>query len=173
MVKTMVLSVAIIIPLCLLMNACGRTKESGHPEGPGPESAPPEGFELRSGDEFNADDFRGKILVLDLWATWCGPCKMEIPDLIRINDEYKDRGVVLVGITFDDDAEAVVPKYAKEVGMNYVNFTTTPAIEDKYNVAGLPTKIIYDADGKEVFRKTGYMSKAELVKEIEKHLAVF
>jgi thiol-disulfide isomerase/thioredoxin len=130
----------------------------------------PEGFELLSGEKFNVEDYKGKVLVLDFWATWCPPCKMEIPDLIEINDEYKDKGVVLVGITGDEDAEESVPEFAKESGLNYRNFIMNDAIDKEYNITGWPTKVIYDADGNEVFRKTGYMTKEQLVAEIEKYL---
>ncbi|UCE27006.1 MAG: TlpA family protein disulfide reductase, partial [Candidatus Coatesbacteria bacterium] len=109
----------------------------------------PDGFELLSGDEFSVDDYKGKVLVLDFWATWCPPCKMEIPDLIEINDEYRDKGVVLIGITGDEDAEKSVPKFARESGLNYRNHTMTDAIDKEYNITGWPTKVIYDADGNE------------------------
>ncbi len=130
----------------------------------------PEGFELLSGEQFNVEDYKGKVLVLDFWATWCPPCKMEIPDLIEVKNEYSDKGVVIVGITHDEEAETDVPKFARETGMNYVNYTNTDAIDDAYGVTGLPTKVIYDAEGNEVFRRTGYMTKEQLVAEIEKYL---
>jgi thiol-disulfide isomerase/thioredoxin len=134
------------------------------------EEALPEGFELLPGDEFNVEDYKGKVLVVDFWATWCPPCKMEIPDLIEINNEYKGKGVVLVGITGDEDAEKSVPEYARESGLNYRNFIMNDAIDEKYNIIGWPTKFIYDADGNEVFRQTGFMTKEQLVAEIEKYL---
>jgi thiol-disulfide isomerase/thioredoxin len=158
--------------VALALSGCGggeKPAETGEAGGVIGEALP-EGFELLSGDGFNVDDYKGKVLVVDFWATWCPPCKMEIPELIEINDEYKDNGVVLVGITGDDDAETSVPEFAKESGLNYRNYIMNDAIDKEYNITGWPTKVIYDANGKEVFRKTGFMTKDQLVAEIEKHL---
>jgi thiol-disulfide isomerase/thioredoxin len=156
----------------LAFSGCGTGEKPAKPGETGGvvEEALPEGFELLPGDQFKVEDYKGKVLVVDFWATWCPPCKMEIPELIEISDEYKDKGVVLVGITGDDDAENCVPGFAKKSGLNYRNFMMTDAINKEYNITGWPTKVIYDADGKEVFRKTGFMTKDQLVAEIEKHL---
>jgi thiol-disulfide isomerase/thioredoxin len=148
----------------------GETREVAEEALPESFEAFPEGFELLPGDQFNVEDYKGKVLVLDFWATWCPPCMMEIPELIEINDEYGDKGVVMVGITGDEDAEKSVPKFAKESGLNYRNYIMSDAIDKQYNITGWPTKVIYDADGNEVFRQTGYMTKEQLVAEIEKYL---
>ncbi|MCP4231499.1 MAG: TlpA family protein disulfide reductase [bacterium] len=130
-----------------------------------------EGFEMLSGEEFNLGHYKGSVVVVDLWATWCPPCKKEIPDLIEINNEYKDEGVVLIGISMDDNAMSVVPKYAAKVGMNYVNFDgKSGGLDKEYVTPGYPTKIFYDKDGKETYRQIGMMSKEDVVAEIEKLL---
>jgi thiol-disulfide isomerase/thioredoxin len=128
----------------------------------------PEGFEMLPGDTFDLSHYKGKVVVVDLWATWCPPCKKEIPDLIEINDEYKDKGVVMIGISMDDNAMSVVPKYAAKVGMNYPNFDgKSGGLEKEYITPGYPTKIFYDKDGNEAYRQIGMMSKEDVVEQIE------
>ncbi len=130
-----------------------------------------EGFEMLSGEEFNLADYKGSVVVVDLWATWCPPCKKEIPHLIEINNEYKDKGVVMIGISMDDNAMSVVPKFAEKVGMNYVNFDGKSGdLEKKYLTPGLPTKIFFDKDGKEAYRQIGMMSKEDVTAQIDKLL---
>jgi len=125
--KSKTVSIISLTLVALAFWGCGGGERPADTGGTGEvtEEALPEGFELLPGDQFNAEDYKGKVLVVDFWATWCPPCKMEIPDLIEINDEYGDKG---------------------------------------------PTKVIYDADGNEVFRQTGFMTKEQLVAEIEKYL---
>jgi len=170
--KSKTVSIISLTLVALAFWGCGGGERPADTGGTGEvtEEALPEGFELLPGDQFNAEDYKGKVLVVDFWATWCPPCKMEIPDLIEINDEYGDKGVVLIGITGDEDAEKSVPKFARESGLNYRNFIMTDAIDGEYNITGWPTKVIYDADGNEVFRQTGFMTKEQLVAEIEKYL---
>jgi thiol-disulfide isomerase/thioredoxin len=156
----------------LTLSGCGSGEKPANvgETGEVTEEALPEGFELLPGDRFDVEDYKGKVLVVDFWATWCPPCMMEIPELIEINGEYKDKGVVLVGITGDEDAEKSVPKFARESGLNYRNYIMNDALDKKYNITGWPTKVIYDADGNEVFRQIGFMTKNQLVAEIEKYL---
>ncbi len=130
-----------------------------------------EGFEMLSGEDFDLGQYKGSVVVVDVWATWCPPCKKEIPDLIEINNEYKDKGVVMLGISMDDNAMKVVPKFAEEKGMNYPNYDgKSGGLEEKYNSPYLPTKFFYDRDGNEVHSQFGMMSKEDIVENIEKLL---
>jgi thiol-disulfide isomerase/thioredoxin len=130
-----------------------------------------EGFEMLSGEEFDLANYKGSVVVVDLWATWCPPCKKEIPHLIEINNEYKDKGVVMIGISMDDNAMSVVPKFAKKEGMNYVNFDgKSGGLDKQFITPGLPTKIFFDKDGKEAYRQIGGMSKEKITAEIDKLL---
>ena len=113
----------------------------------------------------------GRLVLVDFWATWCGPCKMEIPHLIELQEKYRDQGLTVIGITYDDNPDKDVPPYAAEVGMNYVNVRADDALKSKYAVIGLPTLIIYDRDGNEVMKRPGYIEKAELEAKITPLLA--
>ncbi|UCH78968.1 MAG: TlpA family protein disulfide reductase, partial [Candidatus Coatesbacteria bacterium] len=133
-----------------------KPREEGPPPASG-EAPPAKGlsgdFGLISASEFNVDDYKGQVLVLDFWATWCGPCKMEIPHLIELQDKYRAQGLVIVGITMDDNPDADVPPYAAEVGMNYVNVRGTEQMKGEYNVIGLPTIVVFDRDGNKVLTR--------------------
>jgi cytochrome c biogenesis protein CcmG/thiol:disulfide interchange protein DsbE len=155
------------------LSACKTKTEKPVPPGEEPRTATeaPEGFSLISASEFKVENYKGRVLVLDFWATWCGPCKMEIPHLIELQEKYRDQGLTVVGITYDDNPDKDVPPYAAEVGMNYVNVRADDALKSKYAVIGLPTIIIYDRDGNEVMKRPGYIEKDQLEAKITPLLA--
>ncbi len=160
----------LIFALCVLTLSACKTKTEG-PAPSGDETAaatePPEGFSLISASEFKVENYKGQVLVLDFWATWCGPCKMEIPHLIELQEKYRDQGLTIVGITVDDNPDKDVPPYAAEVGMNYVNVRGDDEMKGEFGIIGLPTIIIYDRDGNEVMKRPGYIEKDRLEAEIK------
>ena len=125
-------------------------------------ATPPEGFSLADASTFKVDNYKGKVLVMDFWATWCGPCKMEIPHLIELQKEFRDQGLVVVGITMDSTPDKDVPPYAASVGMNYANIKGTEELKAEYGVVGLPTIVIYDRAGNQVLKRSGYIEKDQL-----------
>jgi thiol-disulfide isomerase/thioredoxin len=159
--KSMTAFVA-LAAVALLFTACktkpGETAPASSSEtATAPGETAPEGFALVDSSRFNVADYKGKVLLLDFWATWCGPCKMEIPHLIELNEKYRDRGLVVVGVTFDDDPDSCVPAYAAEAGMNYLNVRGTDKMKAEYKIMGLPTLVIYDRAGKIVMNRPGYV----------------
>jgi thiol-disulfide isomerase/thioredoxin len=162
------------------LSACKATREEAAPSGdnstppgenPGTATESPEGFSLIDASEFKVENYKGQVLVLDFWATWCGPCKMEIPHLIELQEKYRDQGLTVMGITYDDNPDRDVPPYAAEVGMNYVNVRADDALKRAYNIVGLPTLFIYDRDGNEVMKRLGYIEKDQLEAKIKELLA--
>jgi len=139
-------------------------------EGGGKGATPPAGFKLVDASAFKVADYKGQVLVMDFWATWCGPCKMEIPHLIALQNKYRAQGLVVVGISMDDNPAEAVPPYAAEVGMNYTNVKGNDALETEYGVVGLPTIVIYDRNGNKVFSRPGYIEENVLEGEIRKYL---
>src|SRR6476620_7472319 len=84
-------------------------------------------------------DYKGKVVLLNFWATWCGPCKVEIPEFVELYDQYKDKGLVIVGISVDDSPEQL-QAFMKEYRMNYPVLQMTPDVETAYGpFYGYPT----------------------------------
>jgi thiol-disulfide isomerase/thioredoxin len=115
---------------------------------------------------------RGRPLVVNFWARWCGPCRVEIPELARMHRKLRDRGLVVVGIGLEDKADTV-----REFALAYdMKYTVLLAKEQGVSLlqalgnakAGLPYTLVIDAQGKVVARKLGLMSRAELEAAVER-----
>jgi thiol-disulfide isomerase/thioredoxin len=109
-------------------------------------------FKLLDGKSRKLSDFAGKILVIDLWATWCGPCRQEIPHLVEMARDYKSKGVEVIGLTTEDpesDAE-LVKEFSKEFKINYpIGWANFVLQEGLMNGRGnIPQTIIVGRDGK-------------------------
>jgi thiol-disulfide isomerase/thioredoxin len=138
-------------------------------KGPAPE------FELENvaGGKTKAADLKGKVLVLDFWATWCEPCIMEIPKFNKMADEFKGKNVEVVGITVESPRGDIQPK-VKETGMKYTVLVGNDAVVDGFGgLIGFPTTFVVTQDWK-IYKK--YMGAlpdkdARIKKDIEKLLA--
>ena len=120
-----------------------------------PELAPPiQGLDLL-GKPVSKDSWAGKVVLVNFWATWCPPCREEIPELLQLKKEYKDR-LQIVGISEDDDPPASVLKFAKQQGMTYPIVMATPELIDSYGgVPALPTSFLIDTQGRVVQKHSG------------------
>ena len=130
-------------------------------------------FTLKStdGKEVKLSDLRGKAVLLNFWATWCGPCKVEIPWFIELEKQYASQGLVIVGVAMDDDAEKVVPKFAQEMKIDYTVLLGTEPVADLYGgVEGLPMTFYIDRNGKIVKRVAGLVSHSEIEDGIKQAL---
>ena len=117
-----------------------------HGPAPGEEGARLAGFSFRdiAGREIRYEELRGKVLLIDFWATWCEPCKVEMPGYQDLQDRYGERGLVVVGFAMDTDA-AAVRQYAREMGIRYTLALSAPELQDKFGgILGLPTTIVVD-----------------------------
>jgi cytochrome c biogenesis protein CcmG/thiol:disulfide interchange protein DsbE len=120
-----------------------------------PEIAPP--FQARdlSGISISTADWNGKVVLLNFWATWCPPCRLEIPELIALQAKYGDR-LQIVGISDDEDPPEMVLRFAREVRINYPIVMNNTALTESYpGVTGLPTTFVIDTHGRVVQRHTG------------------
>lgn len=129
------------------------------------------GFTLTdvNGHPVSLADFRGKVVVLDFWATWCPPCKREIPDFIELQSHYGSKGVQIIGIGMDEPEK--LKAFAISTGMNYSVLLGTDDIAMKYGgISGIPTTFIIDRSGKIVNRFEGFRSKEVFESEIKRLL---
>jgi peroxiredoxin len=124
-----------------------------------------------AGDEVNLRRLEGeKVVVVNFWATWCGPCRHEIPDFNDVYSRYRERGVEFLGIAVDESAESIVPEFVQDNPISYPVLLGSPDLTFRYGVRGLPTTFIIDRAGKIAKRKIGAMSARTLETELDKLL---
>lgn len=131
-------------------------------------------FDLKdvNGKVVHLSDFRGKAVLLDFWATWCGPCKIEVPWFIDFQRKYKDRGLVVIGVAMDDEGWKAVKPFLDEMKVNYRVVMGNDATADLYGgVEALPTTFVLDREGRIAKTHVGLSSKEDFEEEIEKILA--
>ena len=122
------------------------------------------------GNEKKLSDFKDKVIILDFWATWCPPCRMEIPHFIDLYNEYKDEGLEVIGVALDRNVERVGP-FAEEIGINYTVLLGNRDVTDLYGgIMSIPTTFILDRDGKIRKKYIGYRDKEVFEKDIKELL---
>jgi len=109
------------------------------------------------GHEVTSASLRGKVTIVNFWATWCPPCRAEIPDLIALQQKYRDR-LQIVGISEDEGGVDKVLRFAADHDMNYPIAMTSPELEEKFpGIGALPTSFIIDRDGRIVQKHVGML----------------
>ena len=120
-----------------------------------PEPAPEFHLQTLDGKPLSIESQRGKVVLLNFWATWCGPCQAEIPDLIELQQRYKDR-LQIIGLTVDDDDPNAVKQTVTETGINYPVAMSSPEVRKNYGgIAALPTSFVLDAQGRVMQKHEG------------------
>jgi len=100
-------------------------------------------------------DYKGKVILLNFWATWCGPCRAEIPDLVELQNKYKDQ-LQIIGLDVDDDDQEAVRKFAERFGINYPIAMATDELRTEYGgIPALPTSFVLDGEGRVVQKHEG------------------
>jgi peroxiredoxin len=124
-----------------------------------------------NGKPVRLSDFRGKVVLLDFWATWCGPCKVEIPWFIDIQRKNKDRGFEVLGVAMDDEGWEVVKPFINEIGVNYRVVIGNDITAQMYGgVDALPMTFLIDRTGKIAVVHVGLTAKKEFEDGVEELL---
>jgi cytochrome c biogenesis protein CcmG/thiol:disulfide interchange protein DsbE len=161
----------VLVPVLafLLLLASGLGRDSGEPPGRPLEEAAPDFSlpRLGGGDRIELATMRGQVVVVNFWASWCVPCREEHPALLRAWERYRERGVVFVGVNFEDSEEAALD-YAAEQGGDW------PLVSDPgsrtaiaFGVFGVPETFVIAADGTIVAKEIGAVSYEWLTEEID------
>ncbi len=151
--------------LLLGLSACKPRNQlnlSGGNRPPAPE------FQLTdiNGKPLSLAQYKGKVVLLDFWATWCAPCKVEIPHFIALQDKYGSQGLQIIGLSMDDDAKPVV-KFAEQMKINYPIAVGDEKLASKYGgVLGLPIAFIIDKEGRIVHKHVGETAPDVFEKEV-------
>ena len=122
-----------------------------------PAPAPDMAARTIDGRHIRLSDLRGKVVLLNFWATWCPPCRAEVPDLVRLQEKYQD-SLVIVGISEDEGDLDAVTRFVAEHRINYPVVMSTPAIAQMFpDIVSLPTTILVDRDGHVAQRHIGML----------------
>lgn len=127
-----------------------------------PQSAAPD-FTLRSvsGPNFRLQEQRGRVVLINFWATWCGPCRQEMPHLNRLYDKYRAAGFVLLGVNVDEDARNAAD-LALKLGLKFpVLLDTDKAVSHLYDLSTMPSTVLIDRDGRVRYVHRGYLTGYE------------
>jgi len=132
------------------------------------------------GKDISLSQYKGKVVLVNFWATWCDPCRVEIPWLIEMQQKYSAKGFTVLGIAMDEEGAKVVTPFVNkerfdvngaESQMNYPIVIGDDAAADKFGgLLGYPTSVLVNRDGKIIKRVTGIISADEMAKTIESQL---
>lgn len=169
------LFIAAIVAAMLLVGI--RTARNHRANGPGKGQlmgnlAPDFDLPALDGKNLKLSDLRGKAVLLNFWATYCGPCKIEMPWFVELQKEYGPQGFQIVGVAMDDASTEEIAKFAKDMGVNYPILIGKESVGQSYGGVGvLPTTFFLDRDGKLIAREFGLQSRSVFVDHIKKALS--
>lgn len=138
-----------------------------------PRLKPAPKFSLKdvNGIEKKLSDFKGKVIIIDFWATWCPPCREEIPHFIDLYNQYKEQGLEVIGIALDMQGEKVVPGFVLKNKINYTILLGNEEVSDLYGgIRAIPTTFIVDKDGNIRKKYIGYNDKEVFERDIKELL---
>ncbi len=163
---------AVALSLALFLTACSRPAPNNEAastvKASSERKAAPE-FTLKDADgkTVSLADYKGKIVLLNFWATWCGPCKVEIPWFVEFEKQYKDKGFAVLGVAMDEEGWDVVRPYIQEKKVNYRVLLGNDSTAEAYGgVESLPTTFLIDREGRIASTHVGLVSRSDYQNEI-------
>ena len=120
-----------------------------------------------AGSRWQLSDRRGKVVVVNFWATWCPPCRQETPGLVRLYRDYRARGVEVVGITMDDDPRKAVPPFLREYGIPYPVLVPDSSFGLANDIDSLPTTLLIDRQGRVAKVFVGAVGESDVADELD------
>jgi peroxiredoxin len=124
-----------------------------------------------NGKRLRLSGYKGKVVLLNFWATWCGPCKTEIPWFIEFEKQFQTRGFTVLGVSMDEDGWKVINPYVAEHKINYPIMLANEEVNESYGgIEALPTTLLIGRDGNVAFLHAGLISREDYEKEIRKLL---
>jgi thiol-disulfide isomerase/thioredoxin len=146
----------VILLLCLsgflLLAQCSKEKESST------SLAPDFTLQTLDGQDITLSQLKGKVVLLDFWATWCGPCRESIPHLIQLYKDYHGNGFELVGMDLDRGDVETVRRFVQSLNIPYPILVTPDDVARSYKVSGIPATILIDKEGRIRERMAGFSS---------------
>src|ERR1700722_18181784 len=180
MKKGILISLGVVALLALMWWADKKFPAGGtHPAGTAntPTDAPTVAFKNLDDKDVTLAQYKGQVVLVNFWATWCGPCKVEIPWMIEFQKKYSPRGFTILGVSMDEDGKkAIQPFLDKErfdvngqkEAMSYPILLGGDAVADKFGgILGLPTSMLFTRDGKKVRTIVGLVNHDDISKAIE------
>lgn len=171
--KTFFLPVAFVLAASLVGTGCSEspTVKAAMKADKNRKTAPDFALKDSNGATAKLSDYKGKVVLLDFWATWCGPCKIEIPWFIEFEQTLKDRGFAVVGVSMDEDGWDAVKPYIQSRKMNYRVLMGNDMVGQLYGgVDSLPTTFLIDRSGRITATHIGLDSSKDGLKNEITHL---
>jgi thiol-disulfide isomerase/thioredoxin len=124
------------------------------------------------GKDVSLSSMKGKAVMVNFWATWCEPCKIEMPWMVELQDKYRKDGFEIIGVAMDDSDNKEIAAFAKKMNVNYTILKGSEKVADLYGgLDGLPTNFFLDRNGKVIDSFKGLRSESVIVDDIKKALA--
>lgn len=162
-----------VIPVFFLLFACSGNKEKPQEKGEIKEKSTfieVADFTLPTldSDRISLSDFKGKVIILDFWSTWCAPCRVEIPGFVELQEEYGEMGLQMLGVSLDRGRKKVVEDFCGRYYVNYPILMDNGEVARRFRVTAIPTAYVIDREGNLFKKYVGAREKEVFKNDIER-----